>query len=331
MILNAEKVEKALTLLGIPVDRIETTSYGDEVYAHCPGHYGMLGREDRSASWSVNADSGMHNCFSCGFGGNLATLVADRRNLSTPWGLPDLVAARRWLETAVGLDVTGLAERLEEIRDAYLSAPPPLEISEARLAVFEPPPDWALQARGLTSDACRTYSILWNSREEQWITPVRNPESGKLVGWQVKGQTTRMFKNFPTNMRKSRTVFGWDCYPGGTAVVVESPLDAARITATGAAHGLSTMGAKISDVQFKILRNVDRLVFAMDNPRIDAAGRQASDKILEAARAGLFECWFFKYPPREVKDPGDMLDVEIIHGVESARHCLYGRKAFDLR
>lgn len=48
---------------------ITTKRHGGELHALCPAH------EDRSPSWSINAHTGVHHCFSCGFGGNVAKLV----------------------------------------------------------------------------------------------------------------------------------------------------------------------------------------------------------------------------------------------------------------
>lgn len=92
------------------------------------------------------------------------------------------------------------------MRESYVSLPKPIEMSEARLAVFDWPPDWALQARQLTSRACETYGLMWDRRQEAWIAPIRNPDTAKLMGWQEKGQSNRTFRNRPTGVKKSITL-----------------------------------------------------------------------------------------------------------------------------
>ena len=43
--------------------KLDTKRDGSELVAKCPAH------EDRKPSWSINANSGQHHCFSCGWGG----------------------------------------------------------------------------------------------------------------------------------------------------------------------------------------------------------------------------------------------------------------------
>lgn len=325
MKLSPDDVEHALNLLGIVVERVD----GDEVYAHCPGHQARLGRPDRSASWSVNAEKLSHYCFSCGYSGSLIGLVCETNGWVNSWGMPNYEEAKRWLQDQVGLDISDVAQRLEELKESYLRLPPPVEMSEARLAVYGDVPDWALSERGVSREAVDQYKVRWDVDRDVWILPLRHAVTGKLIGWQEKGQRLRYFNNRPTNLKKSKTIFGWSEYQGGPAVVVESPLDAVRITSMGMVHGLATCGVEISEAQFQLLRHVDKLIFAMDNPYVDDAGRAASRKILEKTKDKYFECWFFHYPKdKTVKDPGDMTDAEIFHAVNSARHCLHGDKAF---
>ncbi len=66
-------VLKCLDELGIAVLRIT----GDEAVARCPGHLRLVGKEDNDPSWSVNTDTGVHNCFACGFRGPFAAIVRE--------------------------------------------------------------------------------------------------------------------------------------------------------------------------------------------------------------------------------------------------------------
>ena len=61
---------------------IQIKSAGErEITGKCPVHVRVTGREDRSPSWSINAESGLWICFSCGARGTLTMLMAELRAL----------------------------------------------------------------------------------------------------------------------------------------------------------------------------------------------------------------------------------------------------------
>ena len=189
-------VQQALLRLGVL-----TEPRNQELKGYCPMHLERVGREDHNPSWSMNSVTGVHHCFSCGYKGTLITLVAEVQEMKTSWGRLDLDAAKDWLRANVEVDFEQLSKQLEDMRESYVSLDRPVEMSEARLAVFDEVPEWALQARGLTKEACWTYGVMWDRRQEAWITPIRNAETHKLLGWQEKGQSNRVFRNRPTGVK----------------------------------------------------------------------------------------------------------------------------------
>ena len=313
-------VEGVLLTLGI-----ETTQRGDELLGLCPMHLERTGREDNHPSWSMNAESGVHHCFSCGYKGTLLTLVGEIKEFTTQWGHVDFDAAKDWLRNNIEVNFEYLARQLEEARNTYVSLPTPVSMSEARLAVFHDIPDWALEARGLTADACAQYGVRWNPEKNSWITPIRNPQSKTLMGWQEKSQTERFFRNRPTGVGKSRTLFGLDVFTGGTMIVVESPLDSVRLASLGIAGGVSTFGASVSDQQIQLMKAADKLILAMDN---DDAGRKASSDLLERTRKEGMECWFLNYQGSDYKDIGDMPEDLVHYCIEGSKHSVFGEAAF---
>ena len=74
-------VQKALLRLGIPTDQRNS-----ELMGICPMHLERTGREDHNPSWSINLETGVHHCFSCGYKGTLLTLVAEVQDFQTSWG-----------------------------------------------------------------------------------------------------------------------------------------------------------------------------------------------------------------------------------------------------
>lgn len=313
-------IEGALLRLGIEVNQ-----RNNELLGLCPMHLERTGRPDSNPSWSMNVETGVHHCFSCGYKGTLLTLVAEIKEFTTTWGRLDFDSAKEWLRSNIEVNFELLAKQLEEAKNSYVAVQRPIEMSEARLAVFTSPPQWALDARGLTKEACALHSVLWDARKEGWITPIRNSENKKLMGWQEKGQRNRYFRNRPTGVQKSKTLFGLDVWEGGTMIIVESPLDTVKLSSLGIKGGISTFGASISDEQFSLMRMADKLIFAFDN---DAAGKAANLDVLARIRSGGMECWFTQYEEGQYKDIGDMPENTVQLLLENIKHSVFGEAAF---
>lgn len=315
-------IQQALIRLGIDTDQRNS-----ELLGLCPMHFERTGRTDANPSWSMNAETGVHHCFSCGYRGTLVTLVAEINEFTTKWGRLDFDAAKEWLRSNIEVNFELLAKQLEEAKNTYVPIYKPIEMSEARLAIFDVPPHWALEERDLTAEACAKYGVKWDSQNERWITPIRNADTGKLLGWQEKGQRSRFFRNRPTGVQKSKTLFGLDVFTGGTMIVVESPLDAVKLSSLGIEGGVSTFGAAVSVDQLALMRKADKLIFAFDNPRVDAAGLAAFKDMLAKTKMEGMECWFVKYTD-DVKDIGDM-EANAVHLlIGSPKHSVFGEKAF---
>jgi hypothetical protein len=291
-------VAAALTDLGLPVIRTTPGNLGDEHLIRCPQHQERAGKPDRHPSCWVNEENGAFICFSCGYSGPFVTLAADARG----W---DRVEAARWI-------LRSGTRHARDRQPARPAAEP--ELTEAALALFGPPPAAALTSRRITSDACAAYGVLWDSRTSRWILPIREYPSGRLRGWQEKGR--HVFRNRPTGVKKSAALFGAHLLDGGTAVLVESPLDAVLLHSLGITGAVASYGALVSDVQMRIIkRRCDRLILALDN---DQAG--------VSARAALYARWrprgipmlFLDYTGTAGKDPGEMTDAQILRAVDAA-------------
>jgi len=314
-------VEQVLLRLGIDADQ-----RNDELIGYCPMHLERVGREDSHPSWSINAETGVHHCFSCGYKGTLIGLVADVNGFTTEWNRYDFEAAKAWLRANIEIDFELMAKQLEELRNAYIPVQRPVDMGEARLGVFTSPPEWALNARGLSLEACSTYGVRWDKGREAWIAPIRDAATHKLIGWQEKGQSNRLFRNRPAGVAKSRTLFGFNGW-AKTMIVVESPLDAVRLASVGITGGVATFGASVSDSQLNIMRSCDQLIIAMDNPKIDKAGEKSSKDLFKRAMASGLEFKFFSYGDSGVKDIGDMDEHMIRLGLQNAKHCVFGEAA----
>lgn len=315
------EIHDVLEALGVEV----VSESGEELQAHCPMHRERTGKDDRNPSWWINSDSGKSICFSCGYSASLETLVADVRGMRTASGFADYDAVEEWLKNY--RDSLEVAVRKLNRREWLGERPKVIEMTDARLAVFTEPPQWALEARNLTAESCRKYGIVWDDKEQSWITPLREAHTNKLLGWQMKGQGHKLFRNRPAGMVKSSTLFGYDAFTGGQMVVVEAPLDCARLAAAGVDGAVATCGAKISDQQIQLIKSADRIIFAMDNPQIDEAGEQALKQFHGASLRQGFDFLQFAYGETGAKDPGDMTDDQIHTGIANAKHSIFGVEA----
>jgi hypothetical protein len=306
--LNRDELLKTLADLNIEVANVRD----DEINGYCPAHVDRTGHADRSPSWWINVYTGAHICFSCQYKGSLRSLVKYIKGDVDYFHQTDPFAE--------------LSARLQTaINPTPIKEPEYVDISEANLVTFIDPPALLLRSRGLTVEAAKKHEILYDERQQCWILTIRDPYTNKLLGWQEKGTVNRFFKNYPTGIKKSKSLFGYKQYEGGAMIVVESPLDVARMTSVGVGGGVSTYGALISKDQVNLIRGANRIIFALDN---DDAGKASSEEMLKMSRDLNFECWFFNYHHTDQKDIGGMSKDEILSGIENAKHSLHGRKAF---
>lgn len=307
-------VEKVLLSLDLQL----YAQRGAEVNGLCPMHKHRTGKEDRHPSWWINSETGAHICFSCGYKGNVYTLVSDVKGINYH-------DARDYVNDKEDMPIDSLMKRIKELPQYVQAEPEQVPMSEARLAIYTDAPEIELKKRFLTRAAVDTHGVLWDTKNEAWILPIRDPEDGSLWGWQEKGARGRFFKNQPAGVKKSKTVFGVHIMSSShDLIVVESPLDAVRLTGLGH-NSISTFGAIISEEQAKIMRRAPRLIAAFDN---DKAGHTANEQIRTLARKYGMELSYFNYTGIDVKDAGDMTEEEIERGIKTARTSILGKAAY---
>lgn len=277
---------------------------GHELVAKCPMHFERTGFEDKHPSWSVNEDTGIFNCFSCGYSGQFVFLVMDVLDLERA----DAVA---WIRKRGGIErvrkVFGRGGDKVFAKDLVDSGDTTKQVNEASLALFVDPPRAECEKRGFSQRDARHFGVLWDRDEDLWIIPIRDPETGELWGWQEKNE--RYFRNRPNSVKKSRTLFGLDVFERGTAILVESPLDVVRLHSAGISGGLASYGVKASEEQFRLVRSVATdLIVALDN---DNDGVKMSQRLrLTYGRRIVMRFLSYNHVP-DVKDIGDMSDEEI--------------------
>jgi hypothetical protein len=311
---------------------IEHDERGVESHALCPMHHVRTGRADNSPSWWINVETGMHICFSCGYKGNVFQLICDVNEFyKSVWGTAteyDYTAARVWLSQVSEVPIEKLLEMVQSLPNRIEAIPKPIPMSESRLAVFVAPPAEELAKRNITAEAAEQYGILWDDKKSNWILPLRHADDLKLMGWQEKGTLHRTFFNRPTGLQKSKTLFGIEKQVEDVVVVVESPLDCARLASIGVTGAVAICGSSLSEEQVKLLRRSDKIIAAFDN---DAAGYKANEELRKMARKYGLNLFFFSYPRSGAKDPGELSDEEILWGLAAAKSSILGESAYVQR
>jgi len=291
----------ALQELGVEVLHVN----GDEALAKCPAHFERTGKEDRHPSFSVNVEEGVSNCFSCGFRGPFVVLVEQMLKC-------DRDDAVGWVRARGGIE---RVKRALVEKTSLLQIDTTTQINEASLALFVDPPAEALAKRHLSLESTQFYGILWDADKERWITPIRDPNTGKLWGWQAKNE--RYFRNLPKDVTKAKTLFGIEQFDEGMAIVIESPLDVPRIFTAGIEGSLSSFGAGVSAIQMKIVQALtDECLVALDNDRDGSKYSQ----YLNAMYGRQMILKFLNYADFDtnIKDPGEMTDSQIRHSIDTA-------------
>lgn len=303
-------VLSAVEKLGLNIVRHD----GDEIVCHCPAHEARVGKPDRNPSFSVNSTSGLFSCFSCDYRGAFATLAADMLNV-------DYEAAVEWVRSQ---GTIGVAHRILDrksgatLSDQETVAP----ISRAALALFTDPPADELTARDLYSEEAQAYRIMWNPDSRAWIFPLYDLDTGRLLGWQEKRR--RRVRNYPKDQVKtSLSLFGSHLPETEVAVVVESPLDAARIFGLGlTAYAL--FGSNPSQTQVNALMNrCERLIVCTDN---DRAGRKAARRLVEGLFCTGVRTAVVTYEGLDDGvDPGDLPRSELVRQIDRADSAIWWR------
>lgn len=305
--MTVDEMESVLDRLGVEY----VSSRGDEIQGYCPGHETRTGHKDRNPSWYINANTGAHICFSCQFKGSLPSLVVYLGAAS------ELDAAKDWLNLGGELS-EALARAISKPKEIFEEL---VYISDATLSAFTSPPVSALKSRGLSELAATKHELLWDANRSNWIIPIRDPRTKKLMGWQEKSHIGRYFRNQPQGMQKSLSLFGFDKYSSGDLVLVESPLDVIRLESLGITGGVASFGTSVSEEQILLLTSVKngKIIVAMDN---DQAGSHAASMVLARLLERKHEAWFFNYDGIEVKDVGGMSRLEVQQGLASAVHSV---------
>lgn len=292
---HSSDLTEVLIGLGVEVHKIQ----GDEINARCPVHHLSKGRESTRYSWYMNSDTGLWHCFSCGARGNLPILVSQ---------LTDDPTALWKIQSHL---ITSGIQRLTEEEQEYRAYEP--QVDWVQYTKFSPLPSNIIKNRRLDVEVSNRYGVRWDDELKAVVLPIVSP-LGELWGWQLK--KTGWVRNFPVGVHKGSTLFGIERARGGTALLLESPLDVVRFHSVYGGDGISAVasfGANVSHEQIRIIANrFDGLIVALDNDRAGHLETRRLAHELPSFRNGIR---YWKYTT-DAKDLGDMTSGQIILGLE---------------
>jgi len=270
----------------------EITESGDEYIHRCPLPFGMHKNGDRNPSASLNQETLLFNCFTCG-GGSVIWLVQNCLNVSRDDAIAML---KNEVATLKVVTIEDFINKLEGVFGSHEAKSIDIpHYSENIIKRWEGPCDY-LTDRGVSNQVQHEMRTgVETGRMEIARTPngevivavdrVVLPHfiKGRLSGWvarrvqDISGVPKyRNSKGFPRGAwlynldqaRQHREVY-----------VVESPMSVLVLKSRGIDNVVATFGAKVDAHQIELLRNFHHVTVFMDG---DIPGRNATDHLVES-------------------------------------------------
>ncbi len=324
------RLEDVLDELGLRV--VEVRKGGEQLDFHCPldSHPGS----DVTPSFGINSEELIWNCFTCGEGGTLPSLVIKLRDIkgaknrawqeSLEWLLPftdHIESEERDTQMLKLIDeVLGNEDPPERSKRSLLPGFTAGALDKLELCPLELLSKWGIKSEQTIATFGLRYSEEWTHIGHKHTGPaivIPHYFGGKLVGHQ-----SRWLGIIPSKMPKytnssgfpkSDTIFNWDRAVLVDLVLVESPMTVIRLHELGIS-AVATFGAAVSDEQLRLLRNLNSVVLSYDNDPpfqnakgdwVLGAGYKALSRVAEALDRDIH----VEVVPSIDKEKGDLADL----------------------
>lgn len=266
----------------------------NEVTIFCPFHKNL-----HSPAFYINVKTGLWQCFnpSCGKKGNFRQLY--KQITGKPF-TKDIKLDHLALKNAIDRDLNyeeGEKEQLN-ISDVEIDYSNQDEVNSL-LTFIE---------RGLSIKTLEYFEIGYSTKKERIVIPVRDAQY-KLVGFIGRAVSTEQEPRYLYNkgFKRADVLFNiQNAKQYDSCIVVEGSVDAMFIHQSGFPNVVATLGSKVSEYQYKLLRRYfDKIIIFSDN---DEAGEQMKHDILDACSGKEL---YTVTLPEDRKDAGDMTETEI--------------------
>jgi len=263
----------------------------------------------------VNREKMVFNCFTCGVGGSIPTLIMHLKGITYPEAIEHLIS---FVSGEVPDDFEArmrlILEWDEEVADIEFP-----RFSRRVLKPWQNYPIAAFDKRNVSEETQRAFGLGYDpehyrrlkSGEEYVGRAIIIPHffEGNLVGYQSGWLDEDRPKKVPkyTNTRnfpKSETLFNFDAAreSADSVFVVESAITAMFITSLGFS-AVGTFGAEVSENQLDLLSNFDSIIMAGDN---DSSGHKMNRHVSRRLRDTID----VQVMPHLAMAKGDLNDLE---------------------
>lgn len=269
----------------------------DNWKACCPFH------DERTPSFLVHKEELIANCFGCGEGGNIDTLLARYKGI-------DVREARTLLEIEID-------EQLQR-RLSLGSKQPDSQryIPESWLAPWAKAIHPYTLRRGLSESVLKRAGTRYDRVGQRQVFPHRDSRNGRLLG--CAGRTVREEDPkwyFYWNYEKGQHLYRPFVPSGQQVVIVEGIFDCLKLEEQGI-HAAATLGTKVTNKQLEEIRAYEKVCIAFDN---DPSGQEGSRRIYEQIRQTT-QVRFVRWP-EAAKDVMD-LDIDLKDWIASAENIV---------
>lgn len=268
----------------------------NEVNIFCPFHKNL-----HSPAFYINIKTGLWQCFnpSCGKKGNFSHLY--RQVTGKPF-TKDVKLDHVALQNSIDRDLN----YEEGERDALNISDIEIDYSDDEFLKYI----YTLYERGLSYETLESFEVGYSTAKERVVIPVRNAQY-KLVGFIGRAIRSEQEPRYLYNkgFKRADVLFNiQNAKQYSSCIIVEGSTDAMFIHQAGFPNVVATLGSKVSDYQFKMMkRYFDSIIVFSDN---DDAGNQMKRDILFACSGK--ELYTVELPS-DKKDAGDMTQEEIIN------------------
>ena len=264
----------------------EVNESGNEFIHSCKLPFGLHKNGDQSPSASLNKETLLFNCFTCG-GGSIFWLVENILDITFDQ------AVAKVKEYSVG-SVVDYEKFIDKLQQNLNKGKPDgkFDIPIYSENILNP---WIreteyMNSRGISIEVQQKMKIGLREYAEEWVRDEKGYQklilsriiiphffNGQLVGWQGRKLTEdprvpkyKNSKHFP----KAWTLYNYDNIDfDEELIVVESPMSVLKLKTLGITNVVSTFGASVSDYQVNLLRQCQNICIWMDG---DTAGRKAT-------------------------------------------------------
>lgn len=272
----------------------------NEVNIFCPFHKNL-----HSPAFYINMKTGLWQCFnpSCGEKGNFRKLY--KKITGKPFGRD------------LKLDYISLSNELERALKYQVEDKKYLDISDIEIDynnVDDLKKVETFIERGLDVSTLRYFEVGFSEKKNRVVIPVRDAQYNAVgfIGRAISDdQEPRYLYN--QGFKRADVLFNiQNAKQYDSCIVVEGSVDAMFVYQAGYPNVVATLGSKVSEYQFKLLKKYfDQIIIFSDS---DEAGEQMRDDILDACVGKELHTVTL---PDDKKDPGEMTKTEIIKSIEN--------------